>query len=130
MPPARSSRSLATRTPRRSTARRRIARSPLSGAAPGRTLLAVALGGSTLFVAWGLVARDATQIPTLAAGLAVYGLVFSALAIAGLAATLRAARAGEGGRAFAAALLGGLALVVAAGSFGLSLVLSLLLGAG
>ncbi|MFM2105370.1 MAG: hypothetical protein RL338_402 [Chloroflexota bacterium] len=128
MPPSRSGRPLATRTPRRSATRRGGRRSPLAG--PGRTLLAVALGGSTLFVVWGLVARDATQIPTLAAGLAVYGLVFSALAIAGLSATLRAARAGEGGRAFAAALLGGLALVVAAGSFGLAIVLSLLLGAG
>lgn len=97
---------------------------------PAATVLAVAVGGSTLFLLWGLFARDATQIPLLCAGLTVYGLVFIALAVTGAAATLGAARRDEAGRAFLYALLGGLAALAAAGSLGVAIVLALVWGAG
>lgn len=95
---------------------------------PVRAMLVVALVGSTLFVAWGLTARDATQIPTLAVGFLVYGLVFAALAIGGASAAYRSALDDAPGRAFTFALLGGIAALVAAGSVALAIVLALVLG--
>ncbi len=92
---------------------------------PTRATLGVAIGGSALFVLYGIFARDATQIPMLSAGFAVLGIVFSALALAGAMATYRSARDGEGGRAFGLALLGGLAALVAAGSLATAAVLAL-----
>lgn len=97
---------------------------------PTRVTLAIALGGSTLFILYGLVARDASQIPTLCAGFAVYGIVFAALAFAGAIGTYRSARMGDAARSFTLALLGGIAAVAAAGSFGLAIVLALVWGAG
>ena len=117
----------------RPPARRVLGATPAAGRVPRlvtpvRASLGVALLGSTVFVAWGLTARDATQIPTLAVGFLVYGLVFAALAFAGAAATYRAARADEAGRAFTFALLGGIAGLISAGSFALAVVFALVLG--
>ena len=88
-------------------------------------MLAVALVGSGLFVVYGLIARDATQIPVLCAGFGVFGIAFSALALAGAIGTYRAAGEGRGGRALVLASLGGLAALVAAGSFAAAVVLAL-----
>ena len=98
-------------------------------ATPGLLTLLVALAGSTVFVGWGLVARDSTQVPVLCAGFAVYGLIFSSLALGGGRATYLAARTGGAGRALLWALLGGVAACIAAACFGLALVLALVLGA-
>lgn len=92
---------------------------------PTRVTLAIALVGSALFVAYGVFARDATQIPMMCAGFGVLGIVFTALALAGAIGTYRAAGEGLGGRAFALALLGGLAALIAAGSFATAVVLAL-----
>ena len=48
---------------------------------PGLVFLAVALIGSVLFALYAVTVRDASQIPLLAAGSAVLGIVFIALAI-------------------------------------------------
>ncbi len=88
-------------------------------------MLAIALTGSALFVLYGIVVRDATQVPMLCAGFGVLGIVFSALALGGAVATYRAASEGRGGRAFALALLGGAAAIVAAGCFATAVVLAL-----
>ena len=53
------------------------------------------------------------------------GLVFAALALAGLISTYRAASEGDGGRAFALAILGGLSAVVAFGCFAGAVILTL-----
>lgn len=92
---------------------------------PTRVTLGIALGGSALFLAYAVTVRDASQIPMLSAGSAVLGIVFSALALAGAIWTFRAAKDGQGGRAFGLALLGGLAALAAAGSFALAAVLAL-----
>ncbi len=92
---------------------------------PTRVTLAIALGGSLLFVLYSATVRDASQIPMLAAGALVLGLVFSALAIAGAVSTYRAAAEARGGRAFADALLGGLAALIAFGCFAMAVVLAL-----
>ncbi len=92
---------------------------------PTRVTLAIALGGSALFIAYGIIVRDPTQIPLLSAGFAVFGIVFTALALAGAVETYRTARGGQGARAFGLALLGGIAALIAAGSFAIAAVLAL-----
>jgi len=89
-------------------------------------MLLAAVIGSVGYLAYAVTVRDATQIPMLASGAAVLGLVFAALAIAGVAETLRAARADEPGRSVVAAILGGLAGLLAFGCFAAAVVLSLL----
>ena len=92
---------------------------------PTRVTLAIALVGSGAFVLYALTVRESTQIPLLVAGAAVLGLVFAALALAGLISTYRAASEGDGGRAFALAILGGLSAVVAFGCFAGAVILTL-----
>ncbi len=92
---------------------------------PTRAMLAIALIGSGLFVVYGLIARDSTQIPVLCAGFGVFGIAFSALAVAGAIGTYRAAGESRGGRAFLLASLGGLAALIAAGSFAVAVVFAL-----
>ncbi len=122
----------------RSQARRRGERPPREGGTylgplrltPTRVTMGIALGGSTLFILYGLVARDATQIPTLCAGFAVFGIVFAALALTGAVGTYRTAQTGDAARSFTLALLGGIAALIAAGSIALAIVLALVWGAG
>ena len=73
------------------------------GISPGIVFLAVALIGSVLFALYAVTVRDASQIPLLAAGSAVLGIVFIALAIYALRSIWRAGidgpeRAGAGAR--------------------------------
>jgi hypothetical protein len=93
-----------------------------------RVILLVAAAGSIGYLAYAITVRDATQIPMLASGAAVLGLVFSALAIAGAVETVRAARADRPGRSVAAALFGGVAGVIAFGCFAAAALLALLWG--
>ena len=64
----------------------------------------------------------------LTSGAAVLGIVFAALAIAGVVETVRAARADRPGRSLVAAVLGGIAGVIAFGCFAAAVVLALLWG--
>jgi hypothetical protein len=93
---------------------------------PTRVTLAVALMGSIGFVVFATTVRDTSQIALLAAGAFVLGIVFSALAAAGAVGTYRAASEGSSGRAFAMALLGGIAGVIAFGCFAGALILAFL----
>ena len=92
---------------------------------PTRVVLLIALVGSVAFLAYALTVRESTQIPLLASGAAVLGLVFTALAVAGLIATYRAARDGASGRAFGLAVLGGIAALVAFGCFSGAIIMAL-----
>ncbi len=98
---------------------------PLS---PGVVILAVAVLGSILFVAYAATVRDPSQIPLLSAGSGVLGIAFAALTVFAATTTYRAGRDGREGRAFAFALLGGISGVVACGAFAAALVLALVLG--
>ena len=95
-----------------------------------RVILLVAVVGSVGYLAYAITARDATQIPMLASGAAVLGIVFAALAIAGAAETVRAARADRPGRSVAAAIFGGVAGIVAFGCLAAAVVLSQLWSGG
>ena len=93
---------------------------------PTRVTLFVALAGALGFLLYAITVRDVTQIPLLAAGAFVLGIVFGALAVAGLVATYRAASEGAGGRAFLLALMGGIAAVIAFGCLSGAVILAFL----
>jgi hypothetical protein len=91
-----------------------------------RVILLLAVAGSIGYLAYAITVRDNTQIPMLASGAAVLGLVFVALALAGAVATLRAAREDRPGRSVVAAILGGIAGLIAFGCFAVAAVLAIL----
>jgi hypothetical protein len=94
---------------------------------PLRVFLGIALAASSLVVGYGLLARDATQIPVLTAGEFISGIVFVMLALAGAWAAFSRARDGESGRALVYALLGGVSALLAAGSIAAAIILTLTL---
>jgi hypothetical protein len=79
---------------------------------PTVVMLLLAVIGSLAFLAYALTVRESTQIPLLAAGLAVLGIVFGALAVSGAIATYQAGSAGRSIRAMGLAILGGIASVI------------------
>lgn len=90
-----------------------------------RVTLGLALIASVAYLAYAVSVRDTRQIPLLASGAVVLGLVFCALAVAGGVATYHAGRQGRLLRAFLSAIAGGIAGIVAAGAFAFGLVLVL-----
>jgi len=89
---------------------------------PGVVILAIALIGSMAYVLYAITVRDPSQIPLLASGAVVLGLVFAALAAYCLRATWRAGVAERSGRAVVLGLLGGFAAIVAFGCFALAVI--------
>jgi hypothetical protein len=92
---------------------------------PIRVMLAVALVGSLAYLAFAITVRDASQIPMLASGAAVLGIVFTALAVGGAIETYRAGMGPDGRRAILLAVAGGIAAIIAAGCFSAAIVLAL-----
>lgn len=86
-------------------------------------LLSVIVAGALVLL--GLVRRDASQIPILAAGLIVGALAFLGAGAWSAVGAVRAARAGLSGQAFAGALLGGLFVLGGAVALASAIVLSL-----
>jgi hypothetical protein len=78
-------------------------------------LIAVALVLSLAYVGYAISVRDTSQIPLLASGLVVLGLVFVAIAVVAGRATWRSSVRGSDARAIGHALVGGFAWLVAAG---------------
>ena len=91
-------------------------------------LLGIALLGSLAFLGYVITVRDTSSIPLLTAGSVVLGLVFAAIAIVGARATWRSSVDGRDARAFAHAIVGGIAALVAAGCFAGAIILVLLRG--
>lgn len=121
-------RHVARRSPDGTRAREGLWLGPLRITAT-RVILFVAVAGSVAYLVYAITVRDPAQIPMLTSGAAVLGIVFTALAIAGVAETIRAARAGRAGRSVLTAILGGIAALVAFGCFAAAAVLALLWGA-
>jgi hypothetical protein len=90
-----------------------------------RVTVAIALVGSIAFLLYAITVRDPGQIPLLSTGSFVLALVFAGLAVAGAVSTYRAGKYGQGGRAFAMAVLGGIAGVIAFGCFAAAVILAL-----
>jgi hypothetical protein len=89
-------------------------------------LIVVALVGSLLYLGYAFTVRDASQIPLLASGAVVLGLVFAAIAAVGARATWRSSVAGHDARAFGHAVVGGIAALISAGCFAAAIILFLL----
>jgi hypothetical protein len=92
---------------------------------PTGILLALALIGSVAYLLYAITVRDASQIPLLASGAAVLGVVFIAVAVTGLIATWRSSLRGSDGRAIGHALIGGIACLAAAGCFAVAIILGM-----
>jgi len=82
---------------------------------PTKVILAVAVAGSIGFGLYTVTVRDANQIPLLAAGLTLLGLVFGMLTVAGVIATYRAGSDALAVRAMFLAIGAGVASIVTLG---------------
>jgi hypothetical protein len=91
-------------------------------------LIVIALVLSIAWLGYTITVRDASQIPLLASGTVVLGIVFAAIAIVGGRATWRSSVRGRDARAFGHALVGGIAWLAAAGCFAGAIILFLLRG--
>ena len=88
-------------------------------------LIFVALILSLAYLGYAITVRDASQIPLLASGAVVLGLVFVAIAVVGGRATWRSSVERHDARAFGHALLGGIASLAAATCFSAAVILIL-----
>ena len=95
---------------------------------PLRVTLGIALLVSLGVVGYGLVARDATQVPVLTAGEFISGVVFGLLALAGAWASYSRSREGSPGRALVYAVMGGIAALLAAAWLAAATIQTLILG--
>jgi hypothetical protein len=83
---------------------------------PLRATLSIALAGGLAFLAWSVFVRDANQayqVPMMATGFAVCGIVLAIVAILSLGRVISAGREGRDGTAVLTALAGGLLAAVA-----------------
>jgi chromate transport protein ChrA len=92
---------------------------------PVRVALAIALVGSILFLAFALTLRDSSQVPLLASGFAILGIVLVAIAFLAVRSTWRAATDGRNRSAFGLAVGGGVAAMFGFGCLALAIVLAL-----
>jgi hypothetical protein len=95
---------------------------------PVRVTLLIALAGGIGFLLWSVIVRDQLQVPLMATGFAVLGLVFAAVAVLSVAAVVRAGREGRDGAAVLTALLGGLFAIGALMSLAAAVIFSLIWG--
>ncbi len=93
---------------------------------PARLMLLVALVGSVVFLAWGILTRGPTQVPVLITGLGILGLTLATVAVGGAVVAWRSGTRGRGGRAFLAAFLGGIIAIAAFVCFTAAAILTLL----
>ena len=93
---------------------------------PARLMLLVALVGSVVFLAWGILTRGPTQVPVLITGLGILGLTLATVAVGGAVVAWRSGTRGKGGRAFLAAFLGGIIAIAAFVCFTAAAILTLL----
>ena len=98
---------------------------PLSITVTG-VLIVVALVLSLAYIGYAITVRDASQIPLLASGLVVLGIVFIAIAVVGVRAAWRSSIRGSDARAFGHAIVGGFAALVAAGCIAVAVILFLI----
>ena len=116
--------------PRRASVRRRgVFLGPIH-LTPVRVVLVIALIGTLAYLAYALTVRESSQIPMLASGAAVLGLVFLGLAIAGGQGTLVAGREGRNRDALVLALGGGIAAMIGFGAIAGAVVLAMLWTSG
>lgn len=96
------------------------------GKTAGVVFLALALIGSVAFALYAVTVRDASQIPLLAAGAVVLGIVFAVLALFAIRATWRAGIDARNGQSLVLGVGGGIAAIIAAGCIAGAIILFLL----
>jgi len=95
---------------------------------PARVILLIALVGGLAFLAYSVLVRDQLQVPLMASGFAVVGLVFGAMAVLALVSVVRSGRAGRDGTAVATALFGGLLAAAAMMALAAAAIMSMIWG--
>jgi hypothetical protein len=93
---------------------------------PARVTLLIALAGGLGFLGYSMIVRDQLQIPLMASGFAICGLVFAATSAMGVAGVLRAGREGRDGAAVLSALLAGMLAVASLMSLAAAVIMSLI----
>jgi hypothetical protein len=93
---------------------------------PARVFLFVALLGGLGFLAYSIFFRDALQVPLMATGFAICGIVFAVAAVMSLRGVISAGREGRDGRAFFTSLVGGLLALAAMGAFAAAVIMGLI----
>jgi hypothetical protein len=88
--------------------------------------LVVALLGGLGFLAYSVLVRDELQVPLMASGFAVTGLVFAAMAVLAVLSVVRSGREGRDGTAVMTALLGGLLAVASLMALAAAVIMSLI----
>lgn len=96
------------------------------GITPLRVTLFLALLGGFGFLAYAVFVRDQLQVPMMASGFAVIGLVLAALAVLALVSVVRSGRAGRDGVAVVTALFGGLIAIASLMALAAAMIMSLL----
>jgi hypothetical protein len=96
---------------------------------PLRVFLAIALVGGMAFLVWSVFARDASyQVPMMATGFAVCGIVLAVVAALSVGKIITAGREGRDGTAVITAIVGGIlamaAMLMLAGAVIMSLLWS------
>ncbi len=96
---------------------------------PIRAVFTIGLAGSLAFIAFAILkVKDSTQIPMVATGTAVLGLIFTALSVGGAIRMWRAWQEGLQGQTVIFAILGGIAGALALGCLAGTIVLALVWG--
>lgn len=93
---------------------------------PARVFLVVALLGGLGFLGYSVFFRDALQVPLMATGFAVCGIVFGIAAFMCVRGVISAGHERRDGRAFFTALAGGMLALAAMGCFAAAAIMSLI----
>jgi len=93
---------------------------------PLRVTLLIALVGGLGFLLWAVLVRDQLQVPLMATGFAICGIVFGVAAALAVVSVVRSGRAGRDGTAVVTALFGGLIAVAAMMALAAAVILGLI----
>jgi hypothetical protein len=95
---------------------------------PLRVTLAIALAGGLGFLLYSVIVRDQNQVPLMATGFAICGLVLAVVAVLSVSAVIRAGREGRDGIAVLTALAGGLIAAASMLLFAGAVIMSMIWG--
>lgn len=98
------------------------------GISPIRVILFIALLGGLGFLGYAVFVRDKLQVPLMASGFAVLGIVLGAMALLALLSVIRAGREGRDGTAVLTSVLGGLLAMGSLLAIAAAVIMSLLWG--
>jgi hypothetical protein len=89
-------------------------------------VLVIALLGGLGFLGYAVFIRDQLQVPLMASGFAVVGIVFGAMAVLALLSVVRAGREGRDGTAVLVSVFGGLLALASLLALAVAVIMSLL----